>query len=83
MPSFVTATVAAVLVERPGLQRVRLDDGSPRLVLTELTGPVAAGDEVVVNTTAVELGPGHRRLARRALEPGPAGLAAGGRPGTS
>jgi hypothetical protein len=58
VPSFVTSVVAAVVSERPGLQRVTLDDGSGAVVLTGLIGPVAVGDEVVVNTTAVELGLG-------------------------
>ncbi|MBW3579463.1 MAG: DUF3866 family protein [Actinobacteria bacterium] len=48
-------------------------------VLTELTGPVAVGDEVVLNTTAVELGLGsggwhlvHWNLSRRTWRsPGP------------
>jgi hypothetical protein len=79
VPSFVTRRVDAVLSERRGLQRVRLDDGSRAFVLTQLTGEVAAGDEVVVNTTAVELGLGtggwhvvHWDLARRELsQPGP------------
>lgn len=79
MPSFVTAAVAAVLAERPGLQRVVLDDGSRAVVLTGLTGSVTVGDEVVVNTTAVELGLGtggwhvvHWNLSRREWhEPGP------------
>jgi hypothetical protein len=72
VPTFVTATVAELLSERPGLQRVRLDDGSRAVALTDLTGPVAAGDDVVVNTTAVELGLGtggwhvvHWNLTRR------------------
>jgi hypothetical protein len=72
VPRFVTSTVAEVLAERPGLQRVRLDDGSRAFVLTQLTGPVDAGDDVVVNTTAVDLGLGtggwhivHWNLARR------------------
>jgi hypothetical protein len=78
VPSFVTAVVASVLAERPGLQRVALDDGSRAVALTGLTGPVGAGDEVVVNTTAVELGLGtggwhlvHWNLSRREWhEPG-------------
>src|SRR6266542_1936879 len=48
-------------MERPGLQRVEVDlgDGNERAyVLTQLTGSVAVGDRVVVNTTAVELGLG-------------------------
>jgi hypothetical protein len=49
-----------------------LDDDSLAVALTDLTGPVAAGDDVVVNTTAVELGLGtggwhvvHWNLSRR------------------
>ena len=61
MPSFRSGTVAEILVERDGLQRVTVDmgEGPERAyVLTALTPPVAAGDRVVVNTTAVELGLG-------------------------
>src|SRR6185436_13842581 len=79
MPSFRTHRVSAILAERPGLQRVLLDDGSRAYALTQLTGDVAEGDEVVVNTTAVELGLGtggwhvvHWNLSRRELDqPGP------------
>lgn len=53
-----SAVVAALLRERSGLQRMQLDDGSRAYVLTQLTGPVAVGDEVLVNTTAVDLGLG-------------------------
>ncbi len=72
MPSFVTATVTEVLAERPGLQRVATDAGRA-YALTDLVGPVAPGDRVVLNTTAVELGLGtggwhvvHWNLAREA-----------------
>ena len=58
MPAFSTAIVAAVTSERQGLQRVDLDNGRRAYVLTQLIGPVAAGDRVVVNTTAVDLGLG-------------------------
>ncbi|MGH9223430.1 MAG: DUF3866 family protein [Acidimicrobiales bacterium] len=59
MPRFETRTVAAVLLERPGLQRIELDGcGARAYVLTDLIGPVAEGDRVVVNTTAVDLGLG-------------------------
>ena len=74
MPSFRTGEVVRLLEERPGLQRVEVDlgDGPERAyVLPQLTGTVAAGDRVVVNTTAVELGLGtggwhvvHWNLAR-------------------
>ncbi len=78
MPSFRTAVVTEVLAEREGLQRVAVGD-ERAYVLTQLTGPVAAGDEVVLNTTAVELGLGtggwhvvHWNLARGAWShPGP------------
>ncbi|HEX6425602.1 MAG TPA: DUF3866 family protein [Acidimicrobiales bacterium] len=70
MPSFVTATVTEVLAERTGLQRVATDAGRA-YALTDLVGPVAVGDPVVLNTTAVELGLGtggwhvvHWNLAR-------------------
>jgi Protein of unknown function (DUF3866) len=69
---FTTAAVAEILAERTGLQRVRLYDGSHAYVLTALTGPVAIGDEVIVNTTAVDLDLGtggwhvvHWNLSRR------------------
>ena len=58
MPAYRQATVAELLHQRPGLVRVRLDDGSQAYGLTQLTGPVGVGDEVVVNTTAVDLGLG-------------------------
>ena len=69
-------TVTEVLSERPGLQRVTVASTSER-ARAGLRPHRAdrrrsrSGDEVVVNTTAVELGPRHRRLARRALEPRP------------
>ncbi len=61
MPSFRTGKVLRLLEERSGLQRVEVDlgDGPERAyVLPQLTGSVGAGDRVVVNTTAVELGLG-------------------------
>jgi hypothetical protein len=78
VPSYRTSTVIEVLAERPGLQRVLTDDGRA-YVVTQLTGTVAVGDPVVLNTTAVELGLGtggwhvvHWNLARDAWsEPGP------------
>lgn len=58
MPSFRTGTVREILLTRPGLQRVVVvmpTGPAPAYVLTQLVGPVAIGDEVVVNTTAVDL----------------------------
>ena len=77
MPSFTTGTVTALRSEREGLQKVEVD-GRPAYVLTRLIGPVAVGDRVVLNTTAVELGLGtggwhfvHWNLARQTWsEPG-------------
>jgi hypothetical protein len=83
MPSFERGIVTDVLVERDGLQRVMVDLGHAEAerayVLTQLTGDVATGDPVIVNTTAVELGLGtggwhvvHWNLARdRWSRPGP------------
>lgn len=95
MPSFRTATVTALLEERRGLQRCEVTFGddlaagggregrvigrSRAYVLTDLVGPVAVGDQVVLNTTAIELGLGsggwhivHWNLARDSWRvPGP------------
>lgn len=74
MPSFETHRVVEILGERPGLQRVSFDNTTRAYNLTFLTGRVEVGDEVVVNTTAVELGLGtggwhvvHWNLAHREL----------------
>jgi hypothetical protein len=82
MPAFHTGRVVELLAERPGLQRVLVDlreagrgpDPERAYVLTAVTGDVAVGDEVVVNTTAVDLALGtggwhvvHWNLARRSL----------------
>jgi hypothetical protein len=82
MPSYRSGEVVALLEARPGLQRVHVDLGNGperAYALTQLTGPVALGDRVVVNTTAVELGLGtggwhvvHWNLERDGWsEPGP------------
>ena len=78
MPSFRTGVVTAILSERTGLQRVEVG-GEQAYVLTQLVGPVAVGDRVVMNTTAVDLGLGtggwhvvHWNLARESWsQPGP------------
>lgn len=78
MPSFRTGVVTGLLSERAGLQRVETDRGRA-YVLTQLTGSVAVGDSVVLNTTAVDLHLGtggwhivHWNLARQEFhEPGP------------
>jgi Protein of unknown function (DUF3866) len=58
VPAFRETEVVEVLSERPGLVRVALVDGERAYAVTQLTGPVAAGDRVIVNTTAVDLGLG-------------------------
>lgn len=58
MATFATFGVTEILSERPGFQRVQLSDGSRAYNLVALTGPVAVGDNLVVNTTAVERGLG-------------------------
>ena len=75
MPSFHSGAVRSIIEARAGLQRVLVDLGGEEperaYVLTKLTGEVAVGDRVIVNTTAVELGLGtggwhvvHWNLAR-------------------
>jgi Protein of unknown function (DUF3866) len=83
MTTFQTGVVVAILRERPGLQRleVRIDGNTTRAYnLVQLTGVCHLGDQVVCNTTAVELGLGtggwhvvHWNLANRSLDTGGAG----------
>lgn len=62
----VAGIVEAITAERAGVQEllVRMDDAEqrsevrPAINLTELTGTVASGDRVQVNTVAIELGLG-------------------------
>ena len=49
--------VTAVLERHEGLARIEVD-GAPCIAYPRLTGPVALGDEVLVNTQAVDLGLG-------------------------
>jgi hypothetical protein len=58
VPAFRTGVVVALRDRRSGLQKVdvELDGATARAyVLAELTGPVAPGDRVILNTTAVDL----------------------------
>ncbi|MFP5326873.1 MAG: DUF3866 family protein [Acidimicrobiia bacterium] len=71
---FQMSRVTEILAERDGLQKVATGVGRA-YVLTGLTGTVATGDEVVLNTTAVELGLGtggwhfvHWNLSTRELD---------------
>lgn len=61
MPRFATGVVSTVLAERDGLQRLVIRIGDqlrPATAFTAACGPTAAGDRVIVNTTAIELGLG-------------------------
>jgi len=54
-------TVAALIAERPGALELEVEvEGArvPAIAYPELTGPVAAGDRVLLNTTAMALGLG-------------------------
>ena len=71
MPSYRSAVVTEILEQRPGLQRVLVGE-ERAYVLTDQVGTVSVGDEVVFNTTAVDLGLGtggwhvvHWNLSRR------------------
>ncbi len=55
MPRFARLRATAVRDVRPGLQRMTLADNSEAYALTDLCGTVSAGDELLVNTTAVDL----------------------------
>lgn len=72
-------TVSAVLERLDGLVRIEVD-GAPCVAYPRLTGPVALGDEVLVNVQARELGLGsggfdvlHANLTRGLELPGEAG----------
>ena len=82
MPSFRTGRVVRLTSERAGLQRLVVSiegDEQPAIALSGLTGAVDVGDDVVVNTTAVDLDLGtggdhivHWNLGRDSLDlPGP------------
>ena len=58
MPRFARLRAAEVRDVRLGLQRMTLSDGSEAYALTDLCGPVKAGDELLVNTSALDLGLG-------------------------
>ena len=58
MPRFARLRAAEVREVRPGLQRMTLADGSEAYALTELSGPVEPGNELLVNVSALDLGLG-------------------------
>ena len=55
MPRFARLRATEVRDVRPGLARMTLSDGSEAYALTELCGPVAVGNELLVNTTALDI----------------------------
>ena len=61
MPTFATGVVLQVLAKREGVVRLVVRVGEtdrPATAFTQAVGAVAAGDRVVVNTTALDLGLG-------------------------
>ena len=80
MANFHPAEVVELLETHPGLQRLRVRFDHERVgdrayVLTDMVGPVAVGDRVICNTSAVDLGLGtggwhvvHWNLSRASLE---------------
>lgn len=58
MPRFARLRATEVRDARPGLQRMTLSDGSEAYAVTELCGPIELGDELLVNTSALDLGLG-------------------------
>ena len=58
MPRFARLAATEVRDSRPGLQRLTLADGSEAYALTDLCGPVQAGDELLLNASALDLGLG-------------------------
>ena len=85
MPSFRVGRITDVMMERPGLQRVMVclenaEDTERAYNLTSLTGLVQLGDEVVCNTTAVELGlgTGGWHIVHWNLTPGTVPVSGGG-----
>lgn len=83
MPRFDTGKVVRILEERPGLARLLVDvAGEERraTAFTSITGPVAEGDRVIVNTIGVdlELGTGGEDFVLWNLERTEAGTAGGG-----
>ena len=55
MARFSSRVVAEITEERHGLQKVLFDDNSTGYALVSVCGTLQTGDEVVVNTTAVDL----------------------------
>jgi hypothetical protein len=71
--AFAQLTCTEVLGRRPGLVRVLLSDGSRAYGVTQLTGDVGVGDDLIVNTTAVDrrLGTGGWHVIHWNLTAGP------------
>lgn len=83
MPHFETGVVARVLPSRAGIQRLLVDVGGRErraAAYPSLVGPLAPGDRVVVNTTAVDLslGTGGEDFVLWALGRSSAGTMSGG-----
>ncbi len=55
MAKYRQKTVVEIIEEYPDLMKLKLDDGSRAYCFTKVNGSVAPGDQVIVNTTAVDL----------------------------
>lgn len=55
MANYAKFSVIEILDARPELQKILLDDGSRAYNIIQNSGEVSIGDEVIVNTTAVDL----------------------------
>ena len=55
MANYSKHKVASIIENREGLTKIRLSDGSRAYNIIQNCGEVAIGDEVIVNTTAVDL----------------------------
>lgn len=55
MAQYRTFTVTEILESHKGVIKARLNDGSRAYAFTDMIGEVSSGDDVVVNTTAVDL----------------------------
>lgn len=55
MPNYTKRNVTEILDSRDGLIKIKLDDGSRAYNIIQNSGDVEVGDDVIVNTTAIDL----------------------------
>ena len=54
MPNYKKVHVTEILDSRDGLIKIKLDDGSRAYNIIQNSGDVEVGDDVIVNTTAID-----------------------------